>query len=172
MFFVGGLGDGGRPNTLKVNEPRRPLQPPLPISGWHRGLEMLTHGAESSPRNPRNPPEKSPDGRVRWSLGMCSEESVTYLLAELSEPQRHDHFHHGQPVSPLPPFFLFVWFLNQPSCSSFVCALPSVFSKDTLLLGFSLAGIAVHNLSDLIQPPPDPCPPCCSPSEVIGSQLE
>lgn len=44
------------------------------------------HTVKSSPRNPKNPPEYMQDGRVRWSLGMHLEESVTYLLAELSEP--------------------------------------------------------------------------------------
>lgn len=57
-----------------------------PLHCWHRGLEMLTHRAERSLRNPRNPPEKTLGGSVRWNLGMHSEESVTYLLAELSEP--------------------------------------------------------------------------------------
>lgn len=70
--------------------------PPSPLRCWHRGLEMLTHGAESSPRNPRNPPKKTLGGRMRWSLGMHSEESVTYLLAELSEPCL------SQPLPPRP----------------------------------------------------------------------
>lgn len=86
---------------------------------WHWGLEMLTHGLESSPRNPRNPPEKKLGGRVRWSLGMHSEDSVTYLLAELSEPCL------SQPLPPRPvrltspPTFPSVLFFNLPQFSSF-----------------------------------------------------
>jgi len=62
-----------------------PPPPTPPPSKLAVGLEMLTHGAESSSRNLRNPPEKTQGGMVRWSLGMHSEESVTYLLAELGE---------------------------------------------------------------------------------------
>lgn len=134
--------------------------PPPPNFRWRRGLEMLTHGAESSPRNPRNPPEKRLGGRVRWSLGMHSEESVAYLLAELGEPSL------SQPLPPRPvcptspsPFSSLFCSLTYPNAPRLLAPpLPSSYWQ-------TLAFLAPHwPPSGLIQPPAWPLSPCCSPS--------
>lgn len=108
--FVRGAGGGA--STLKVNGPHRPPPPhPAPFTA---GIGAWKCWHTEKPRNPWNPPEKKLGGRVRWSLGMHSEESVTYLLAELSEPCL------SQPLPPRPvrltspPTFPSVLFFNLP----------------------------------------------------------
>lgn len=186
MFLLGewGVGTGGMrtflsssvANTLKANEPRS--SPPFSFQCWHRGLEMLTHGAESSPRNPRNPPEKTMGGRVRWSLGMHSVESVTYLLAELGEPCLSQPLP-PRPVCPTSPshFPLCFCSLTYPNAARLLAPPLISLLTDTQLLAFLLApASSLMHQSDLIQPPPDPCHPVAHPGaanvEVISSWWE
>lgn len=100
---------------------------------WQRDLEMLTHRAKSSPRNPKNPPGNMQGGRVRWSLGMHLEQSVTYLLAELSEPCLSQTLP-LRPVCPTPSSHVSLCF-SFSTCPNapYALARPSTFSLSTTL---------------------------------------
>lgn len=144
-------------------------QTPIPPSHLALLLEMLTHREESSPRNPRNPPEKTLGGRVRWSLGMHSEESVTYLQAELGEPSLSQPLPPGQSV---PPTTLF--------CSLLYSNAPHLLAPPLrpLIDRHSTSVLLIGQILNLCSGRPNPTPtwppsPCCSPRaasiEVISS---
>lgn len=97
MFLLGAGGYVDLPsssvaNMLIVNEPRSSR----PSSLLASGPGNVDTWSREQPQKPQESPREVAGRRVRWSLGMHSEESVTYLLAELSEPCL------SQPLPPQP----------------------------------------------------------------------
>lgn len=94
--------------------------PPPPLLVVRSG--NVDTGSGEQPQKPQESPEKRLGGRMRWSLGMCSEDSVTYLLAELGEPCL------SQPLPPRPacpppppptfPLFCSLTYANAPHLPS------------------------------------------------------
>lgn len=99
-------------NTSKVHEPRTHIPSLLAVV-----LEMLAHIAESSPRKPRNPLEKTLDrggGGLRELRGGSLEwtrRTQSFIYSpNLLNPAWVSHFQ--QPVPPFPPTLHFVLFFT------------------------------------------------------------
>lgn len=104
-------------------------------------LEILTYGAESRRRNPRNPPEKTRAGRGEGALECAQKSQTLLLLAELGEPCLSQ----PQPPGPVP-------FTSQLSSSTLTNASSSYILAFSLAEAWPMSGAPWRVLLSLLPP--------------------